>query len=76
VFSQYFYSRDDHEFEPMRALARKLGGTLEPPRASWKYYPLEKLFGTRTTKSVMNNWRAAKVSARRNLDRSLYLLAR
>ena len=54
----------------------RLGGTLEAPRASWKYYPLEKLFGARTTKSVMNNWRGAKTIVRRNLDRSLYLLAR
>jgi glycosyltransferase involved in cell wall biosynthesis len=76
VFSQYFYSRSDEEFEPMRVLARRLGGTLAPPRVSWKYYPLEKLFGARTTKSVMNNWRAAKVIARRNLDRSLALIAR
>jgi glycosyltransferase involved in cell wall biosynthesis len=76
TFSQYFYSRDEQEFEPMRALARKLGATLVPPRASWKYYPLERVFGPRATKRLMSNWRAAKMMTRRNLDRSLYRLAR
>jgi glycosyltransferase involved in cell wall biosynthesis len=76
VFSQYFYSRSEAEFEPMRALAQKLGGTLEAPRASLRYYPLEKLFGPRRTKFVMNRWRAAKVIARSHFDRSLSLLAR
>lgn len=76
TFLPYFYSSHDELLNSMHKLAHELGGSLTPPKVSWKYYPLEKALGPKVTKKVMNNWRAAKLLARRNLDWYLYRLTR
>lgn len=76
TFLSYFYATSDELVARMHAKANELGGTLKPPSAGWKYYPLERTLGPRLTKRIMNNWRAAKLLARRNWDRSLYQITR
>jgi glycosyltransferase involved in cell wall biosynthesis len=72
TLAPYFYGMDDSFLGELREVARTLGGELPPPRASWQYYPLEKLFGTRITRQVKNNWDTTKLLAQRNLDKYLY----
>ncbi|MEE9304127.1 MAG: glycosyltransferase family A protein [Thiotrichaceae bacterium] len=72
TFSSYFYPNQSDLLDKMYKRAYDLGGELNPPKISWKYYPLEKTFGPETTNKIMNNWRAAKLLARRNWDKYLY----
>jgi glycosyltransferase involved in cell wall biosynthesis len=76
TFLPYFYASDSKLLEGMNEVAHALGGRLDPPTSGWKYSPLEKLAGPRTTKKVMNNWRAAKLLARRKVDWYLYRMSR
>jgi glycosyltransferase involved in cell wall biosynthesis len=66
-----FYSVDDNLVNKMYKLAHELGGSLTPPKVSWKYYPLYKVFGPAVTRKVMNNWRIVKLLAQRNWDRCI-----
>jgi glycosyltransferase involved in cell wall biosynthesis len=68
----YFYGIDDSFLGELREVARTLGGELPPPRASWKNYPLEKLFGARITRKILNNLWTTKWLAQRNLDKYLH----
>lgn len=68
TFSSYFYGSEPRYFERLAAMAHELGGRLEPPSVGWKYAPVQALLGPRMAKTVMRNWRAAKLIARRNLD--------
>jgi hypothetical protein len=74
TFSSYFYGTDGPYVERLAAFARRLGGEIPPPRASWKYYPIEAVIGQRATGVVIRNWRAAKLRARRNVDLCLHRL--
>jgi glycosyltransferase involved in cell wall biosynthesis len=60
--------------DEMNELALKLGGSLRRARTSWKYYPLQLLFGSEMAKRSMNRWRESKLLMRRNWDRVLYQL--
>jgi glycosyltransferase involved in cell wall biosynthesis len=72
TFLPYFYGGDVRCVRELQELAATLGGALSPPRPGWKYYPLEKLFGPRITRKVLNNWRAAKLLTQRKLDKYLH----
>lgn len=72
TFSSYFYASGGDFFERLAAMASELGGTLESPTVSWKYYPMQLAMGPRVTRGVIRNWRSAKLIARRNLDWYLY----
>lgn len=72
TFSSYFYASGGDFLRRLTMMASELGGTIEPPTVSWKYYPVEKALGPKVTKNVVRNWRAAKLVARRNLDWYLY----
>lgn len=74
TFSAYFYATRNSFVDRLNEVARDLGGELNPPRAGWKYYPIERVFGARAAKKVMNNWRAAKLLAQRDWDQYLYRL--
>jgi hypothetical protein len=41
----YFYPERLDIFEQASQLARELGGQLQPPRLSWKYSPMQSMFG-------------------------------
>jgi glycosyltransferase involved in cell wall biosynthesis len=72
TFLPYFYGMDEGYLVDLRQLARRLGGDLGVPRISWKYYPVERLFGRKVARKVVSNWRAAKLLARKRLDKYLY----
>jgi glycosyltransferase involved in cell wall biosynthesis len=74
-FLTYFYGMDESHLVQLREVAAELGGQLPSPRISWKYYPLEKLFGHETARKVMDRWRATKLLVRRRLDKCLYDMA-
>ena len=68
TFASYFYASDGRYVERLQAMAAEFGGTIEPPRPGWKYYPLELMFGPKAAKTTTRNWRAAKLIARRKFD--------
>lgn len=68
TFSAYFYASGEHYHKQLSSLAHEYGGEITPPRAGWKYYPVEVLLGPRVAKGVIRNWRAAKMLARGRLD--------
>jgi glycosyltransferase involved in cell wall biosynthesis len=68
TFSAYFYAAPDRFFEQLQAIARTLGGQVEPPSVGWKYYPFERALGEKATMALIRNWRASKLRTRRNLD--------
>jgi glycosyltransferase involved in cell wall biosynthesis len=67
-----YYPEEEELLEKFQVLARELGGTLLPPKVSWKYFPIKKIFGWKVAKKVMSNWRQVKLLAYRNWDRLLY----
>lgn len=72
TFASYFYASDGSYFDRLNAMAAEFGGTLEPLRIGWKYYPVQMVLGPKVARGVMRNWRAAKLVARRKLDWYLY----
>lgn len=72
TFLPYFYAADRHYFDDLNAVAKEFGGELHPPRASWKYTPIETVFGARSARNIMGNWRAAKLLMQRDMDRLLH----
>lgn len=67
-----YYPEEEQLTEKFQVLARDLGGTLLPPKVSWKYYPVKNIFGWSVAKKVMSNWRKAKLLGYKNWDRLLY----
>ena len=67
-----FYPEQSELYEEMNKLACALGGSLSTPKISWKYYPVEVIFGLRTARNVMCSWNAVKLSALKNWDELLY----
>lgn len=74
TFSSYFYGTSEPYVTRLAAIGRLLGGDVPPPRASWKYYPFEAVMGPRATRTLIRNWRAAKLLTRRNVDLCLHRL--
>jgi len=48
----YFYPEREDLLRQIRALARELGGDLEPFRLNWKYLPVKALFGWKAAKQL------------------------
>lgn len=72
TFLPYFYAADRRYFDDLNGVAKEFGGELYPPRASWKYTPIETVFGARSARNIMGNWRAAKLLVQRDMDRLLH----
>jgi glycosyltransferase involved in cell wall biosynthesis len=68
----HFYQEDQSFLERFYSLANELGGTLQPPSISWKYYPIQQVFGWSAANSAMRNWRRTKAIAFKEVDRLLY----
>jgi glycosyltransferase involved in cell wall biosynthesis len=66
-----FYPEEHELFLRINELASELGGSLSPPRASWKYYPIEQLFGFQKAKVVQANWVKLKLLLSGKLDKLL-----
>jgi glycosyltransferase involved in cell wall biosynthesis len=67
-----FYPEHSELLDEMDKRARALGGSLSTPKISWKYYPVEVIFGLKTARNVMCSWNAFKLSALKNWDGLLY----
>ncbi|HUA38727.1 MAG TPA: glycosyltransferase family 2 protein [Candidatus Sulfopaludibacter sp.] len=60
----------------MEQLASGLGGRLEAPRASWKYYWIQKIFGWGTAKRALFLLPDMKSALIRRLDKVMYAIER
>jgi glycosyltransferase involved in cell wall biosynthesis len=73
-----------HHFHPGRPdivreaqrLAVALGGCLQPPRLSWKYAWIPRMFGPEAAKRAQTSAREMKWALRRSVDRALFHLER
>lgn len=61
--------------EQMEQLAASLGGRLEAPRASWKYYWIQKAFGWRTAKHALILWPNLRNAIFREFDKMVYAVS-
>ena len=57
----YFYPEHEPLVQASRRLAADLGGTLTAPKLSWKYTPVQRLFGWPAAKKV--SWAAPRARA-------------
>lgn len=62
--------------EQMDRMADSLGGRLEAPRASWKYYWIQKIFGWRTAKRALILVPVLKSTVIRHYDGIMYAARR
>jgi hypothetical protein len=51
-----------------------LGGRLKPPKLTWKYLWIQKLFGLAVAKRVRIRWNQYKSSVMRSWDKTLFRL--
>lgn len=62
----YFYPEKRDFIRRLEALAAQLGGRLEPPRLSWKYAWIQKLFGwqsAKRTQLLYNEWKSSVLNS-------------
>jgi hypothetical protein len=71
----YFYPDKDVLLRKVYDLAWELGGTLTPPRLSWKYLPIKALFGWKVAKRVRKIVSTTKLRARFRHDLLLAALS-
>lgn len=71
-----FYPEEQKLLLRINELASELGGSLSPPRTSWKYYPLEQLLGLQKAKVAQANWIKIKLLLSGKWDKLLYSLTR
>src|SRR5204862_5047820 len=71
--NQFYLERPDLMQEAQQ-LAGMLGGRLQPPKLSWKYLWIQKLFGFTAAKRVCHHWNQSKSSVMRFWDKTLFRL--
>jgi len=71
-----FYPNRPELVQEAQKLAQSLGGQLYPPRISWKYAWIEKLFGFAAAKHTQLSYNQIKSSALRAWDKMMYSLER
>ena len=67
-----FYPNRPELVQEAQQLAQSLGGQLYPPRISWKYAWIEKLFGFAAAKYTQLSYNQIKSSALRAWDKMMY----
>ncbi len=73
--SLYFFYPEKHDFlKKINYLAQELGGSLNPPTLSWKYFLIEKIFGYKVAKDFMVKSRKTKLIIIINWYKLLYLM--
>ena len=72
----HFYPSRPDLIEQAQQLADSLGGRLSLPRASWKYFWIEKLFGFATAMQTQSAYNWVKFSALKTYDRMMYSFER
>ena len=70
----YFYPERPDLVEQAEELAIQVGGHLEPPRLSWKYAWIQKLFGWQTAKRTQSVYNECKSSVLSFWDAALFRL--
>ncbi|MBI4684762.1 MAG: glycosyltransferase family 2 protein [Nitrospirae bacterium] len=71
----YFYPEKKDLLNQINKLTHKLGGQLMPPKLSWKYSLIQKIFGWESAKKFRYSSRKAKSLFLINWDRFLYKLS-
>ena len=69
-----FYPDRTDLVQEAQQLAAMVGGRLEVPTYSWKYFLIEKLFGFAATRRVRHRWNNYKSSVMRAWDKALFRL--
>jgi glycosyltransferase involved in cell wall biosynthesis len=72
----YFYPEQEIIVKETQALAAELGGELETPSLSWKYAPLQRLFGWTVAKKMSFTAPKARAWCVREWDRAMFQLER
>lgn len=67
-----FCQEDQSFLERFYSSAKELGGTLQPPKVSWKYYPIKQVFGWAAANKAMRNWGRMKAIVHKEVDRVFY----
>jgi glycosyltransferase involved in cell wall biosynthesis len=70
----YFYPERPDLMQEAQQLAGMLGSQLQPPKLSWKYLWIQKLFGFAVAKRVRDRWNEYKSSVMRSWDKALFRL--
>jgi hypothetical protein len=67
----YFHPERPDLVDECRRLAANLGGQLQPPRLSWKYSWIQKLFGWGAAKRAQFSYNHGKAAVLRSWDKTL-----
>ncbi len=73
-YGNVFYPERPDLMQEAQQLAGMLGGRLQPPKLSWKYLWIQKLFGFAVAKRVRNRWNKYKSSVTGSWDKALFRL--
>jgi len=73
-YGNVFYPERPDLMQEAQQLAEMLGGRLQPPKLSWKYVWIQKLFGFAVAKRVRNRWNQYKSSVLGPWDKALFRL--
>jgi glycosyltransferase involved in cell wall biosynthesis len=74
-YSNFYPDRPDL-MQEAQELALSLGGRLSPPKLSWKYAWMQRLFGWTLTKRIRQYYNRRKSSVIRSWDKALFHLER
>jgi hypothetical protein len=72
IWMPFLYPEKKESLQKLHLLASRLDGHLIMPRASWKYYLIQMIFGWTVAKKIMTDYRRYKLKAARNFDRFLF----
>ena len=71
---KHFYPERPDLVREAQQLASTMGGRLELPTLSWKYFLIEKLFGFAAARRFRHRWNQYKSDALRSWDKALFRL--
>src|SRR5437879_5031165 len=73
-YGNVFYPERPDLMQEAEQLAEMLGGRLQPPKLSWKYLWIQKLFGLAVAKRVRRRWNQYKSFVMGSWDKALFRL--
>ena len=76
IWCPNFYPERPDLVQEAQELALSLGGRLSPPKLSWKYAWMQRLFGWTLTKRIRLYYNVWKSSVRRSCDKAFFHLER
>jgi glycosyltransferase involved in cell wall biosynthesis len=63
-----YYPERKELLSEIKTLAEGLGGKVQPPKVSWKYSAIKRVFGWTTAKKAMSTWQKSKLVCQRDVD--------